>query len=405
MTSNSERTSPAATADPPAAAAVNLDLGPLMTVSVLLLVAGLVGFFVAFMQGASARAWQAFLVNLLFWMGLAQGGVVASAAFYLTQARWAGSTTYRLAEAFAGFLPIGFVLFWGLYLGRTEIFPWILHPVSAQKAKWLNTPFLFARDGIGLFVMTALSLWFVRSSRRADVQRWARNPDNIVLPPNVMRRLSPAVALCFAGIYSLIGFDLVMSLSPVWRSTLFGAYFFASVFWAALVAMSLTAVLMRSRLGSSVFSSPTVLHDLGKLVFAFSIFWIYLTFAQYLVIWYGDIPVETFFIVERTQVFPWSVLGWSVPIMVWLIPFVVLLGRRPKCTPAILGSVAALGLAGIWLEMYVLVVPSLSPRTIPFGWVEALVTIGFAGAFFLCCAPGLKLVAQSATSGHSGELR
>ena len=99
------------------------------------------------------RAWQAYLVNLLVWLGIAQGGVVMLAAFYLCNGRWAGTTQYRLAETFAGFIPLGFVLFFGLYFGRTLIFPWVLHPI-AQKAAWLNTPFLFARDGIGLAIMT-----------------------------------------------------------------------------------------------------------------------------------------------------------------------------------------------------------------------------------------------------------
>ena len=99
-------------------------------------------------HGLAQRAWEAFLVNLLFWLGIAQGGVVASAAFYLTQGRWAGRAHYRLAEAFSGFLIPGFILFWVLFFGRELIFPWIRHPIPA-KTTWLNVPFLFARDGIG----------------------------------------------------------------------------------------------------------------------------------------------------------------------------------------------------------------------------------------------------------------
>ena len=103
------------------------------------------------MRGGAAIAWQAYLVNLLFFLGVAQGALVASAAFYLTQAKWGGSTPYRLGEAFAPFLWVGFFLFFGLYFGRSLIFPWVTHPI-AQKAAWLNVPFLFARDGIGLGV-------------------------------------------------------------------------------------------------------------------------------------------------------------------------------------------------------------------------------------------------------------
>jgi hypothetical protein len=385
-------------------ASPELSLGPLVTVSIILTIIGIVGFLLALSAGESSRAWQAFLVNLLFWMSVAQGGVVVSAAFYLTQGRWGGSATYRLAEAFSGFIPLGFLLFWGLYFGRAVIFPWVKHPIP-QKEAWLNTPFLFTRDGIALAVMMLLSFWFVHASRRSDVKSWAQNPGTIALPPNIMRRLSPAVAISFAVVYTLIAFDLIMSLSPIWYSTLFGAYFFETAFWAAIVAMAVTAVLLRSRLGGrNRFQQPSVLHDLGKMVYAFSVFWVYLLFAQYLVIWYADIPVETFFVVVRVNYLPWAIVSWSVLTLVWALPFVVLLGRQPKRTPAILGTIALLGLIGVWLEIYVLVVPSLSPRRIPFGWVEALVTAGFLGLFALCAFPGIRLAAAAAVAEPGGEL-
>lgn len=363
--------------------------------------------FAATVRGdAAGRAWQALLVNLLFWLGLAQGGVVISASFYLTQARWGGTAIYRLAEAFAGFIPIGFILFWVLYFGRAKIFPWVTHPIP-QKAAWLNTPFLFARDGLGLAVMTWLSLWLRRLSRRPEAENWIHSPDEIDLPPPAIRRLSVAIALAFAGVYSLLGFDLVMSLAPLWRSTLFGAYFFAGAFWSAIALMSLAAVLIARALGavSNRFSDKIVMHDLGKFLFAFSVFWAYLLFSQYLVIWYADIPVETFFIVLRVYYLPWSVLSWAVFAAVWIIPFVVLMGRAPKQTPAILGSVAFLGLIGIFAERYVLVVPSLSPRTLPFGWIEALITLGFLGIFGLCSLSGIELAAASAAAEAAGGER
>ena len=124
------------------------------------------------------------------------------------------------------------MLFFGLYFGRTLIFPWVTHPI-AQKAAWLNTPFLFARDGIGLGVMTAPEL---RVDAAVAHQRRPPNgsaiPKAFVLLPHPIRRIAPAVAICFAIVYTLISFDLVMSLAPAWRSTLFGWYFFAGAFWS-----------------------------------------------------------------------------------------------------------------------------------------------------------------------------
>ena len=123
------------------------------------------------------------------------------------------------------------------------------------------------------------------------------------------------------------------------------------------------------------------MHDFGKMVFAFSVFWVYMVFAQYIVIWYGDMPVETFFIVQRVHHMPWSPLSVACVVLIWLIPFVVLMSVRTKKTPAILGTCRALGLIGMWLERYVLVVPSLSLDAIPFGPTQFLISIGFLGAF------------------------
>jgi len=366
---------------------------------VALVLVGAAGFGVALTRGAAPRAWEAFLVNLLFWLGIAQGGVVVSASLYLTQARWGGASVYRLAEGFAGFLPLGFLLFWALFPGREILFLWIRHPLP-EKAAWLNVPFLFERDGGGLLLMTLLSVWFVRSSQRDDAVRWAESSASIELPPRAIRRLAPTVILAYTVVYSILAFDLVMSLSPVWYSTLFGAYFFAGAYWSALAAMGLLASIgLRPAPHGCSEDSRDSLHDIGKLVFAFSIFWVYLLWSQYLPIWYAGIPEETFFVVQRIHRLPWGTVAWVALILVWVTPYIVLMGRKGQRTPAILGVVCALGLIGMWLERYVLVTPSLSPTGTPFGWVEALITAGFLGAFGLCTLPGMRLVSAAVNGG------
>lgn len=372
--------------------------GAVVTCGILVAIGG-GAFALAFVVGAPLRAWEAFLVNLLFWLGIAQGGIIVSASFYLTEARWGGAALYRLAEAFAGFLPLGFLLFWVIFPGRAAIFPWIAHPIP-EKAAWLNVPFLFARDGGGLLLMTLLSLWFVRASRRPESVQWAETYSTIARPPLSIMVLAPAVIIAYVVIYSVLAFDLVMSLSPRWYSTLFGVYFFALAYWSALAAMGLLAVLgWRPARHDTAAERGGVLHDLGKLVFAFSIFWAYLLWSQYLPIWYAALPEETFFVVPRVHRLPWGLLGWTALVLIWAIPFVVLLGRRAKRTPAILGCVCGLGLIGVWIERYVLVTPSLSPRVIPFGWVEPIITAGFAGVFGLCLLPGIRLVPSRSAGG------
>jgi hypothetical protein len=384
---------------------LQLNWAPLNTLGTVLFVIGIAGFIFALILGRSQRVWEIWLVNFLYFNGIAQGGIVCSAAFYLTQARWAGSTHYRMAEAFSLYLALGFVLFWGVFIGRLSIFPWIIHP-SPKQELWLNVPFLFARDGVALLVMTVLSLWFVSLSRRTEAHAWAARFGDIDMPPIAIRRLAPVVAILYCFIYSLLAFDLIMSLSPKWHSTLFGWWYFATDFWSATAAMGLMATLFRRVTGpGSTASAPAVLHDIGKMIFAFSIFWMYTGFAQYLVIWYGDIPTETFFIVQRFWHQPWAFLSWSTPILIWVIPFLVLLGVRPKRTPGILGTVSLLGLIGVWILNFILVVPSLSRDRLPFGWIELTITAGFLGLFLLCAVPGLKRVATAAFEPISPELQ
>ncbi len=381
----------------------------LVAVCAILTLIGVAGFVAGVMTETEPHAWQAFLVNFLFFFGIAQGGVMISGAFYLTQARWGGPGAYRLAESFYMFIPVAFVLFWVLFFGRAELWPWVTRPELAKNPTWLNTPFFFAREGFCLLALTVLDLWFIRISQRVDVRQWALSNENIEMPPTAIRRIAPALALTYAAVMSLIAFDLIMSLAPLWKSTLFGAFFFAGAFWSGIVAMALTAVVLRGRLGAgNLFTRDTILHDLGKFTFAFSVFWAYTLFAQYIVIWYGDIPAETFFLVVRgaliggpagyTIYTPWMIPTWTVPLLVWVIPFVMLMGVKPKKTPAILGAVAFLGLLGMWIERYVLVVPSITPKYIPFNWIELAVTLGFLGIFGLCAIPGMKLTIAAATA-------
>jgi len=113
---------------------MQLNWTPLSTLGLILSVIGIAGFVIALILGRSQRVWEIWLVNFLFFNGVAQGGVVCSASFYLTQARWAGTTHYRMAEAFSLYLVVGFVLFWGIFIGRISIFPWILHPSPSSSS-------------------------------------------------------------------------------------------------------------------------------------------------------------------------------------------------------------------------------------------------------------------------------
>jgi hypothetical protein len=362
----------------------------------VLVIIGILGFITGFATGNAQRVWLGWLVSWLFFMCIAQGGVVASAAFYLVQGRWAGSLHYKVAQSFWLFLPLGLVLFAGVAIGRDYIFPWIAHPAEGKEF-WLNAPFLLARDWISVAILTLMSWLLVKWSREPEAIAWQRDPRTIEMPPRGLRRMAPALGIVYCYAFSLLAFDLIMSLSPQWHSTLFGWWFFETAFWACLVAMAFVVVRMATLLPpGNAFSRPELRHDVGKMVFAFSVFWIYLGFAQYLVIWYGDIPVETFFILVRFWHYPWAWISWIPVFFMWVFPFIFLMGVRPKKSLLILGTIATLGLIGVWILLYIMIVPSWFPNNLPLGWVELSIAAGFLGAFILTSVPGLKLVAEEA---------
>ncbi len=257
---------------------------------------GILGFVVALGLGEDNRVWEAYLVSFVFFIGVAQGGVLLSCGFYLVHGRWTRNAVHmRVAEAGWPFLVLAPLLFWGIFLGRDHLFPWIAHPIAKQAA-WLNASFMFSRDFAALAIMAVLSFFFVRISRGRKALEWATDPNSIEMPPVAIRRLAPVLGVLYIYLYSILAWDLIMSLSPRWHSTLFGWWWFEMCFWSAIAAAAFVAANFRTLLGpDSAFANETVTHDFGKLVFAFSIFWIYLSFAQYLVIWYADLPTETFF--------------------------------------------------------------------------------------------------------------
>jgi len=338
------------------------------------------------------RAWQAYLVNLVFWTGLAAGSVLFSAILSITHARW-GRPLKRLAEAPGAFLPVALVLFLLLYPGRERLFPWIAHPV-AIKAAWLNVPFLFLRGGIGLLLLSAAAGMLIYLSVRRETGRPARLSD--ITPPRTTatgrpREEKPAVvwaniyAVLYALIMSLLAFDLIMSLSPHWHSTLFGAYYFVGSFYTALAAVMLLACLTNSRPGAARFIKTEQFHKLGMLILGFALMTGDFFYTQFLVIWYGNLPEETEFVILRTRFLPWQPLAWTVLAVCFILPFVTLLSRGLKKRPPAMLAVSIVILCGMWLERFLLVAPSLWPGpALPLGLVEAAITAGFLGIMGLC---------------------
>ncbi|MBW1845287.1 MAG: hypothetical protein JRJ05_13165, partial [Deltaproteobacteria bacterium] len=215
-----------------------------------------------------------------------------------------------------------------------------------------------------------------------------------------LRVLAPIIGLVYAFGYTVVGYDQVMSLTPTWFSTMFGWYFTWSGFLSGIAMTTVICVLLRNAPGWEGELTKDRFHDLGKMLFAFSIFWMYLFFSQYIVIWYGNLPEETQFFelrlgsqfLQDTWYFaaehldePYvktSLIAWAC---IWIIPFWMLLGPAPKRSWYIVGPIAAIMLTGFWIERNVLVWPSLVPDD-GLAWlgpVQLGIAAGFLGAFAL----------------------
>ncbi len=336
---------------------------------------------IAFVLGAASadasRAWSMYLVNLVFWSGLAVTGPAIAGMMQLTEARWSPSVR-SLALTTAGFLPVSFVLLLVLFTGRAVLYPWVTTPIPV-KAAWLNTPFFWLRTLALAAALFAVCFMFVAAL--------VRQPGPVTDPGERARRNRLAVILLMLWVVtvSLWGFDLVMSLDPHWYSGLFGGYFVVSTLYTGFALLSILAIRANARGTAAI--SPAAVQDVAKLQFAMAIMWMYFFWSQYLVIWYGNIPVETRFFVRRFAAQPWLTLGWVVLIVGWLIPFAYLLKRltgRPPERHTPLFVIAIFGLVAIFLERIYVIFPSVSAESaFPTGLRDLAITLGFLALFML----------------------
>jgi hypothetical protein len=370
---------------------------PALWLFIALVVIGGAAFIYGLISQHPERAWQAYLINFLLWSAMAQGAVLFSAVMHMTKARWSGPLS-GLSESFAAFFPLSFLLFLVLFLGKTHIFPW-LHQDLHGKEVWLNIPFLFWRDFFGLLILyvlgfgylyNALQLKFDPNQPRRGVRKyiysgWKQNGRNLNRIKSRMTMWGGFYILAFALVLSLIGYDLIMSMDPHWISTLFGAYNFVKAFYVGLGALIILACILYLRHGEASGITSSHLHDIGKLFFAFCLLWADFFYVQLIVIYYGNIPEETYYIIARTMLAPWNGLAWTVFIVCFVGPFIILLNKKIKTQPIFMIILCSVVIIGIWLEHLLLLGPALNHgvQSIPLSISDGLITLGFLGLMMI----------------------
>ncbi|MCA9504610.1 MAG: hypothetical protein H6748_09975 [Spirochaetaceae bacterium] len=403
---------------------------PVFNLCIAFIVIGLICFGVGLAKNPQAT-WLAYHTNFIYFTFMACGGLVLTAIYTIVGAYWPGPYR-RFAEALAAFLPIAFVLGLVGIAGGEHIFDWQANGAMHGKEGWLTPTRFYVMDMGLLGALALLSVLFIKASVRPTLRNlaengtgfakrmaeswtagWKGDEEERVAAKSRTSFLAPIIALIYGLGFAFFAFDQVMSMEQAWFSNLFGNFVCWGGILSAVAACALSGLLSRDLDGFQGQITQSRMHDIGKMMFAFSIFWMYLFWSQYLVIYYGNLPEETYYLRDRlgdqflidkgysaaafakswgNWDFQWARLqtgyGWvsmAAWACNWLIPFWVLLGQRPKKTPWIAGPVAATLLFGLWLERNLLVWPSVvkGDMLAPFGGIQIGIALGFLGAFLM----------------------
>jgi hypothetical protein len=374
----------------------------LFPIALIVFAIGLLSFIAGLFM-APDRVWRAFHANWLFFTVLSSAGVTFVAVQRITTARWSREII-RFLEGYVAFLPVALLfLIITVLLGKNHIFPWTheAYPVP-EKATYFN-PTFFTLRVLGVFtIITALGLWYIYTSLRLDVGlnpewaggKWANGirarmrrgfreeRREIHSTHSLQGKLAVYVCLAFGFGWSVLAWDLSMGLSLHFQSALYGWWFFMGGWVNALALFTLLTMWWRRYLGAYELIKEVHFHDLGKLVFAFTAFWGYLTFGQYLVIWYGNMPEETHFMRLRL-IAPWKAITVTSVVLTFVFPFFGLLARSAKVFLPTLAFFATASLVGLWMMRYIEVYPSTygAVARAPFGIWEIGVLLLYLGAW------------------------
>ena len=351
-----------------------------------------------------ARTALGWVVGFAYAAGLCAAAIVFVAALHVSGAKWS-TVLRRPLEALGAAAPVLAVLFLPLWFALPVLYPWAsaspgLPPhemeMLAAKEAWLNVPFFLGRAAVYLVAWIVLGgSLFLLSLQQDD--------DGGTVPIVRMRKVS-AVGLPVLGLtITFAAFDWLMSLDPLWYSTIFGVYWFAGSLLAVLSVLTLVACLAPrdGELGSRV--GPGHLHALGNLLFGFVVFWAYIAFSQYMLIWIADLPEEARWYVARAE--RWMAVRNALGIVHFAVPFVWLLPRAMRRSRFGLSAAAIWILCAHWLDLWWMIVPAhegAAPSLHPADLAAPIVTLGaLALAALLLARMGRSIPALDPTLDDS----
>lgn len=357
-------------------------------IAALSLVAG------ALLLAGPEQFFRSYLLGYLFWIGISFGSLGLLLLHQLVGGRW-GFVMRRVLEAGALTLPLMALLFLPLLFGLGHLYEWT-HPeevaadeILQHKAAYLNVPFFGARALFYFMVATGLALLMRGWSRRLD-----ESGDPTLVTRS--RSLSGPGLILVSLIITFSAFDWVMSLEPHWFSTIYGMIFMAGNGLATLAFVVLALSLMAEHPPLSAVMSRDRFHDIGNLMLAFVMLWAYLSFSQFLIIWSGNLPEEIPWYLNR-MAGGWQLVGLSLIVLHFALPFFLLLSRAVKKSVSTLCKVAFLVLALRFLDLVWLAVPAFHPGSFALHWLDLATPVAIGGlwvAVFVHHLKGAALLPQ-----------
>ena len=340
----------------------------------------------AFASGDTEAFHRSYLAGFVFWNGMALGCLAVLCLQYLTGGAW-GIAIRRLLEAGTRTLPLMAILFLPVAIGLRHVYAWSRPGAMAgdellrKKELYLNEPFFLGRAVLYFALWLGLAWLLNRWSLAQDA-----SPGDALT--GRLQRASAAGLVIYALTVTFASIDWVMSLEPHWFSTMYGVIYMVSQALGAMAFVIAALLLLAGYEPLSGFLTPSHLHDLGKMLFAFVMIWSYVSFSQYLIVWSGNLPEEIPWYLARFRG-GWGWIGLLVLLFQFLLPFLLLLSRAANRKPRLLITAAAMVVAVRFVDVLWLILPAFSPGRLAIRWTDLVVPLGIGGLWLAVFASQL----------------
>lgn len=358
--------------------------------------------------------WSLYITNFVFWIGISHAGTLISAILRVVGAEWRRPVT-RCAEAITVFALLVGSMFPIIHMGRAWLFYWLI-PYPNERIMWPNyrSPLMWDFFAILAYLTGSLiylylplipDLALVRDKARGFRRRlysflslgWRGSETQWHRLEKIVSVMAIVIIPVAVSVHTIVSWDFAMTINPMWSSTIFGPYFVVGAIFSGIAALILAMVVLRGVLGLQAYLQEKQFNNLALLLLLMSLLWFYFTFAEYLTVWYANEPAEMAVWASKVTG-PYAPGFWAMVICCFIIPFPILAIKKLRRRTSLLALASALICVGMWLERFLIVVPTLGHPRLTFNWrgystswVEVSITAGTFAYFTLLYLVFVKL--------------